>query len=136
MSFTKGEGFGRPLLEGAITGKPVITTNWSGHIDFIKPKYNILIGGELKPIHKSASNNWLIKGSQWFNINTDIASRAMKDVFKHYKKYWENSRKQTQYLKENWSFDKMAENLNSFLPKIEAAPQMQQLKLPKLKKIG
>ena len=45
LSFTKGEGFGRPLLEAAITGKPVITTNWSGHIDFIKPEYNILIGG-------------------------------------------------------------------------------------------
>ena len=45
VSFTKGEGFGRPLLEAAITGKPVITTNWSGHIDFIKPEYNILIGG-------------------------------------------------------------------------------------------
>ena len=35
VSFTKGEGFGRPLLEAAVTGKPVITTNWSGHIDFI-----------------------------------------------------------------------------------------------------
>lgn len=48
LSFTKGEGFGRPLLEQAITGKPILTTNWSGHIDFIKPEYNILIGGELK----------------------------------------------------------------------------------------
>ena len=27
ISFTKGEGFGRPLLEQAITGKPIITTN-------------------------------------------------------------------------------------------------------------
>ena len=35
ISFTKGEGFGRPLLEQAITGKPVITTNWSGHVDFL-----------------------------------------------------------------------------------------------------
>ena len=55
---------------------------------------------------------------------------------KHYKKYFEKSRKQTQYLKDNWSFDKMAEKLNTFLPKVEAAPQMQTLNLPKLKKIG
>ena len=60
----------------------------------------------------------------------------MKAVFKHPKKYWENSRKQTQYLKDNWSFDKMVEKLNSLLPKVEAAPQTQQLKLPKLKKVG
>ena len=58
----------------------------------------------------------------------------MKDVFKNYKRYWEKSRKQTQYLKDNWSFDKMTEKLNSLLPKVEAAPQMQELNLPKLKK--
>ena len=136
VSFTKGEGYGRPLAEAAITGKPVITTNWSGHIDFIKPEYNILIGGELKNVHPSAANQFLLKESQWFKINTDIASRAMKDIFKNYKKYWESSRKQTQYLKDNWSFDKMCEKLSNLLPKIEPAPQMQQLKLPKLQKAG
>ena len=135
ISFTKGEGYGRPLAEAAITGKPTIVSNWSGHTDFIKPDYNILIGGELKNVHASAANQWLLKESQWFNINTDIASRAMKDVFKNYKKYWENSRKQTQYLKDNFSFNKMTEKLSTLLPKVEAAPQVQQLKLPKLKKI-
>ena len=136
VSFTKGEGYGRPLAEAAITGKPVITTNWSGHVDFIKPEYNILIGGELKNIHESAANQFLLKESQWFNINTDIASRAMKDVFKHYKKYQESSRKQTQYLKDNWTFDKMVEKINKLMPKVEPAPKNVDVKLPKLKKIG
>ena len=136
VSFTKGEGFGRPLLESAITGKPTIVSNWSGHIDFMKPDYNILIGGELKPVHESAANKFLLKESQWFNINTDIASRAMKDLFKNYKKYFKDSRKQTQYIKDNWSLDKMAEKLNNFLPKIEPPAQTVGLKLPKLKKIG
>jgi len=136
VSFTKGEGYGRPLAEAAITGKPVIVSNWSGHKDFIHPNYNILIGGELKNIHPSAANQFLLKESQWFNINTNIASKAMKDVFKYYKKYLEKSRKQTQYLKDNYSFDKMTEKLNLLLPKIEPSPQIQQLKLPKLKKIG
>ena len=134
ISFTKGEGFGRPLLEAAITGKPVLTTNWSGHIDFIKPDYNILIGGELKSVHKSAANQFLLKESQWFNINPSIAGRAMKDIFNHYKKYIEKSRKQTQYLKNNFSLDKMGELISKFIPNVEASPQMQQLQLPKLKK--
>ena len=135
VSFTKGEGYGRPLAEAAITGKPVIVSNWSGHKDFIHPNYNVLVGGELKNVHPSSANQFLLKESQWFNISTDIASRAMKDVFKHYKKYFESSRKQTQYLKGNFSFDKMTEKLNSLLPKVEPAPQTQQLKLPKLKKL-
>jgi len=134
VSFTKGEGYGRPLAEAAITGKPVIVSHWSGHKDFIHPDYNILVGGELKNVHPSSANQFLLKESQWFNINTDIASRAMKDVFKHYKRYHKKSRKQTQYIKDNWTFDKMTEKLNSLLPKVKPAPQMQTLQLPKLKK--
>ena len=134
VSFTKGEGYGRPLAEAAITGKPTIVSNWSGHTDFINPQYNILIGGELKPVHRSSSNKFLMKESQWFNINVDIAGRAMKDVYKHYKKYLEKSRKQTQYLKDNWSFDKMTEKLETLLPNLQLAPKTQPLTLPKLKK--
>ena len=145
VSFTKGEGFGRPLLEAAITGKPVLTTNWSGHIDFLHPDYNILIGGELKPVHESAANQFLLKESQWFNINVPIASRAMKDVFNHYKKYIEVSRKQTQYIKDNFSFNKMGEvlknTLTTFVDKnivIQAPlklPKLKTIKLPKLRKV-
>jgi len=60
----------------------------------------------------------------------------MKDVFKNYKKYLKSSRKQTQYLKDNFSLNKMAERLNLLLPKLEPKPQQQELKLPKLKKIN
>ena len=132
VSFTKGEGYGRPLAEAAITGKPVIVSNQSGHTDFIHPDYNVLVGGELKNVHKSPANQFLLKDSQWFNINTEIASKAMKDVYKHYKKYWESSRKQTQYLKDNWTFDKMVEKINKLMPKVEPAPKNVDVKLPNI----
>lgn len=139
VSFTKGEGFGRPLLEQAITGKPVITTNWSGHIDFIRPEYNVLLGGELKNVHESAANKWLLKEAQWFNVDTEVASKAMKDIYKNYKKYIENSRKQTKWLKENFSYGKMTEVLKEYMDEIKVAVniplQLPKLQLPKLKKI-
>jgi glycosyltransferase involved in cell wall biosynthesis len=134
VSFTKGEGFGRPLLEQAITGKPVITTNWSGHVDFIRPEYNVLLGGELKPVHESAANQWLLKEANWFNVNTEVASKAMKDVYKNYKKYIENSRKQTKWLKENFSYEKMTEVLKGYMDNINVAVNTP-LKLPTLKKV-
>ena len=133
VSFTKGEGFGRPLLEQAIVGKPVITTNWSGHTDFIRPEYNVLLNGELKNIHKSAANQFLLKEASWFNVNTDVASKALKDVYKNYKKYIEKSRKQTKFLKENFSQDKMTSDLKTYLDQIKIVTN-NPLKLPKLQK--
>jgi len=140
VSFTRGEGFGRPLLEQAITGKPVITTNWSGHTDFILPEYNALIGGQLENIHPSAANNMLLKEGQWFKIDADVAGKAMKDVYKKYKKYIEQSRKQTQFLKTNFSKENMTDVLKTHLDKIQVAAnvplQLPKLQLPKLKKVG
>ena len=139
VSFTKGEGFGRPLLEQAITGKPVITTNWSGHIDFIRPEYNILLSGELKPIHESAANKWLLKEASWFNVNTEIASKAMKDVYKNYRKYIDKSRKQTKFLEENFSQKQMTQIIKDYMDQVHVTVdvplQMPTLELPKLEKI-
>ena len=134
ISFTKGEGYGRPLAEAAITGKPVIVSNWSGHKDFIHPDYNVLIGGELTNVHPSSANQFLLAESQWFSIDTAVASKAMKDVFKNYKYYNEKSRKQTQYIKNNWSFDKMIEKLDTHLNKINIQKTVQ-VKLPQLNKL-
>lgn len=135
ISFTKGEGFGRPLLEQAVTGKPVITSNWSGHTDFIRPEYNVLIGGELKEIHPSAANDFLIKQAKWFNLDLEVASKAMKDVFKNYKKYKTQSLNQTKFLTQNFGIDKMTKDLEKYLEQITVTEQVP-LQLPKLKKLG
>ena len=39
ISFTHGEGFGRPLLEASLSEKPVIAPSWGGQMDFLtKPR--------------------------------------------------------------------------------------------------
>jgi predicted nucleotide-binding protein (sugar kinase/HSP70/actin superfamily) len=95
----------------------------------------VLLGGELKNIHKSAANKFLLEEAQWFNVNTEIASKAMKDVYKKYKKYTENSRKQTQFLKDNFSQNKMTEVLKGYMDQIKPVVN-NPLQLPKLKKSG
>jgi len=109
ISFTHGEGFGRPLLEFSVTGKPVLYSNWSGHIDFLS-EHGIPLAGELKEIDKSAVvPKMILAESKWFYVNYGYASGALKDVFKNYKKHLEKTRKQTQYVKENFSLTKMTE---------------------------
>jgi glycosyltransferase involved in cell wall biosynthesis len=138
VSFTRGEGFGRPLLEACVSGKPIITSNWSGHIDFLHSDYNFLVGGELQNVDKSAANKWILQDSQWFTINYNEAAGVMKWVYDNYKKATEKSRKNRKYVKDNFTFDNMSSKLSQILDtyKIEDTPQQVGLKLPKLKKVG
>ena len=66
VAATRGEGFGLPLLEAAASGLPVIATNWSGHLDFMKLGKFIKLNYELKPIHETKIDNQIfIKGTHW-----------------------------------------------------------------------
>ena len=132
ISFTHGEGFGRPLLEFSVTGKPVLYSNWSGHIDFLS-EYGVPLAGELKDVDKSALiKDMILAESKWFYVNYGYASGAMKDVFKNYKKHLENTRKQTQYVKDNFTLDKMT---NLFTKQVEQNVPSFEIKIPKLETI-
>jgi len=104
VSFTRGEGFGRPLLEATISGKPMVVSGWSGQTDFLNADMVNLIGGELQNVHPSAADDkFLLKESQWFQINYSEAGGVMKDMFDNYKKYLEKSRKHRQHTKDNFT---------------------------------
>jgi glycosyltransferase involved in cell wall biosynthesis len=136
ISLTKGEGFGRPLLEFTLTKKPLITTAWSGHIDFLNPEFTSLMGGQLTNVHQSAANQWLLPESQWFSADHGQIGHFLKDVFENYKNYIDKAKRQAYKSKNEFSWNKMLEKLDSLLTQyIPEFPQEVGLKLPKLKKI-
>ena len=133
VSLTKGEGYGRPLLEFSLTGKPIIATNWSGHIDFLKSSFSTLLGGQLENVHESAANDWLIKESKWFQVNDVEVGRSFKDIYKKYKQYIIKGKQQKNFSKTRFSFEKMQELVDSILiANIPEFPKQVQLELPKL----
>ena len=141
ITFTHGEGFGRPLLEACFSEKPIIAPNWSGQVDFLNKSNAVLLPGILTDVHKSAiPKEMLQENSQWFTVNYQYASKVMIDVFKNYKKYTLNAKKLAIVNKGKFSLaamNKKFENiLNKYLPKFEQQPQAVNLKLPKLKKVG
>ena len=136
VSFTKGEGFGRPLLEFSITGKPILASNWSGHIDFLNKDYCTLLPGQLTDIHGSAADKFLMKGTKWFTVDYNYASHTIQDVTKNYKQYLSKSRKQSQYVKDNFSLEAMSKIFCKLVDDgIKTIPEQIELKLPKLKKV-
>lgn len=136
LLLTKGEGYGRPLAEFATTGKPIIVSKYSGHLDFLPDSYTAYISGKLTNVHPSAADGQMIKTEAlWFSANLVHASDIIKDVFINYKSYLENSRKLTKHIKDNFSFEQMKIKLYSILDSV-SVPEIKQFKLPSLKKIS
>jgi glycosyltransferase involved in cell wall biosynthesis len=134
VSLTKGEGFGRPLLEFSLVKKPLITTGWSGQMDFLNPEFVPLIKGQLTNVHPSAANQWLLTESQWFSPEPSQIGFYLKDVFENYKKYSENAKRQAFKSKNEFSWDKMSDKVNELLIKyVPEFPKEVELKLPTMK---
>ena len=80
LSLTRGEGYGLPILEAACSGLPVIATNWSGHLDFLKYTKFIKVNYDLSQIHESRVDNAIfIKESRWAEpIEADAKKKLLK----------------------------------------------------------
>ena len=137
INITHGEGFGRPLLEASVTEKPVIASNWSGHVDFLKGS-GVLIDGALTEVpKKSFPKDMRVDEAKWFTVNYQKVSQVMMDVYKNYKKYTLNARKLSMVNKSRFSLDAMTKKLGEILDNnVPEFPKEVKLELPKLKKVG
>tara|TARA_R110001583_G_scaffold61723_1_gene182117 strand:+ start:1462 stop:2766 length:1305 start_codon:yes stop_codon:yes gene_type:complete len=137
VSFTKGEGFGRPLLEFSLLNKPIIASGWSGHLDFLEKDCVALCGGKINPIDRSAQvKGMLIEGSQWFDIDHNYINHFLNEVFNNYDEWVEKAKNQSKHSKKNFSFDKMTKKIKELLIKnAPELPKKMELKLPGMDKI-
>lgn len=134
VSHTKGEGFGRPLLEFSTTGKPIIASGWSGQVDFLHREMSLLIGGSLTNVHPSAVvKDMILPEAQWFTPSDTDVSRAYKKSYKQYKEVTKAAKKQRRFTLDNFTFDDMVKKLHSILDSnIPEMPKQIELTLPKL----
>jgi len=137
ISLTKGEGFGRPLLEFSLVNKPIIASYWSGQVDYLSPEFVKFIGGNLTNVHPSAViEKMILKESQWFTPDPAQVGKALEDVYKNYATHKELAKRQGYKSRTEFSYDKMRETLDTLLTQyIPEFPKMVELKLPQLKKI-
>jgi glycosyltransferase involved in cell wall biosynthesis len=136
LMFTKGEGYGRPLAEFATTGKPIIVSNWSGYKDFLPEENTVYLEGELKNVHETASNKFLLKESKWFYVDYSKAASKIFEVHKNYKKYLKESSGLKTNINKNFSLDKMTSKLGEILDKyVKSKPKHIEMKLPTINKL-
>lgn len=137
VSLTKGEGFGRPLLEASVSGKPVIASGWSGHMDFLNVDDAVLVGGTLDKIHPSSVwENILIPESSWFRPDTQQSANALAAVFMNYDEFHKKAKKLGKENFKKFSYQTIQKRTWQLLDKyVPEFPKHVPLTLPKLKKI-
>lgn len=139
ISFTKAEGFGRPLLEFSTTGKPIIAPHYSGQTDFLKKDFICAIPGGLTPIHPSAQNPFLIAEAKWFTPDYGYAGKLLQEVVKNYKTWNDLAKRQRYFVNTNFTSQSVSKQYNQVLEIIDAGvntlPKAVELKLPTLQKV-
>ena len=137
VSFTHGEGFGRPLLEATMTGLPVIASGWSGQLDFLDGEKSMILPGNLTKVPKSVVwKDIIVKESQWFSVNEGMAYKALNGAYENQGEIKRKGESLMYQNREKFTLDKMTDKLNEIMKKYtDNMPSQVGLNLPKLKKI-
>ena len=136
VSISHGEGYGLPLFEAAYLGLPVITTNWSGHCDFLnvpsrrrkkgsknkteaykKPMF-AEVNYTLGPIHQEAIWDGVLQAdSMWCYAEEKSYKNALSDVYNNYDKYEDIAKKLKTWVKKEFDPEKQYDAFaNAILP--------------------
>jgi glycosyltransferase involved in cell wall biosynthesis len=135
LSFTKGEGYGRPMAEFTLTGKPIIASGWSGQLDFLPKEHSVLLEGQLTQVDESSADKFIMKEAQWFTVNYSNAANKIYDVFNKYNDYLKQSAGLKENTLKNFTLEKMNERFEEILNNyVKEQPKVVQFQLPKLNK--
>lgn len=79
ISLTRGEGFGIPILDASVAGLPVITTNWSGHLDFMNLGKFISIDYDLVNVPANKIDQRIfVSNARWANPKEQDFKKKLK----------------------------------------------------------
>jgi hypothetical protein len=146
ISFAKGEGYGRPMAEFTLTGKPILASGWSGQIDFLPAEHAVLLEGSLTQVDESAADQFCMKEAQWFTVNYSNAANKIYDVYNKYDSYLEKSKGLRENTLKHFTLDNMHDRFTQLMdtyvkkqpqyvpfnaPKVNAS----KMQIPKLNKI-
>lgn len=108
VSPTRAEAFNLPCLEAMACGKPVITTNFGGQVEYVNNKNGWVISGELEEVKHDIN----YEGCKWLTPYIEELREVLKDAYSNQDKVWEkgnNALKTAKKMTWNNTADKILE---------------------------
>lgn len=132
VSFTKGEGYGRPLAEFASIGKPVLVSGWSGQKDFLDEKYTAFVGGKLDNVHPSAVvPHMILPEASWFRPDDNQVVAGFRELYNNYSIWSKKAEIQGKNLRLTKNIKSMGDLLDTILEEsVPKIPEQVKLKMP------
>ena len=116
MSATRGEGFGLPLLEAAVTGLPVVATDWSAHTEFLEGDSFLRAKYDLKEIPQSRVDGKIfVKGAMWAEAREGNFVRKLKTAVTDSKKLKLSAADLTEKLRETHSMNSLQKKFEEII---------------------
>jgi hypothetical protein len=133
ISFAKGEGYGRPMAEFTLTGKPILASGWSGQMDFLPVEHAVLLEGSLTQVDESAADQFCMKEAQWFTVNYSNAANKIYDVYNKYDSYLEQSKGLRENTLKHFTLDNMHDKFTQLMDTyVKKQPQFVPFNIPKV----
>jgi len=115
-SATRGEGFGLPLLEAAVSALPIVATAWSAHTEFLEGESFLAAKYDIKPIAQSRIDGRIfVKESCWANPREGNFSRKMKLAVSENKKLRKVAKSLSSSLQKTHSMSSLQDKFNEIV---------------------
>lgn len=112
------EGFGLPLAEAMLSGIPVITTGWSGQLDFCNEENSWLVDYRFE----QANTHFKLLPSAWAVVDIDALASAMHSAFKSSTETrFDMAQKGRALLLKDFTWGQVAGRLVNFYKKMQSA---------------
>ncbi len=119
VSCARSEGWNLPLIEAMACGTPSIYSNCSGQLEFAEGKgHPVKIIGE-KPVASAKGNHFSEVAGNYYKPDFQDLAKVMRKVYNNYNKYKEQAIKESQEIRDKFTWDKAA---NTALKHLKTLP--------------